>query len=84
MTTCGDKDASGHLRKSYENLKSNNQISGIDFVETPDDLIRHVPQLKHARDISAWKGIWNKQAGWVHASNALKMLGDEVCSTRPM
>lgn len=78
VTTCGDRDASEHLRRSYENLKSNDQISGIDFVETQEDLIRHVPQLKNARDISNWKGLWNKQAGWAHAHNALKLLGDEV------
>ncbi len=45
MTTCGDKDASEHLRQSYENLKRNNQISGIEFVESPEHLIHHVPQL---------------------------------------
>lgn len=78
MTTCGNKDASEHLRRSHENLKSKGQVSGIDFVETPEDLIRHVPQLKHARDISTWKGLWNKQAGWAHARNAMKLLGDEV------
>lgn len=78
VTTCGDKAASEHLRQSYENLKNNNQISGIDFVETPEDLIHHVPQLKHARDISNWKGLWNKQAGWAHAHDALKLLAEEV------
>ena len=63
MTTCRNEDASEHLRRSYENLKSNGQVSEIDFVETPEDLIRHVPQLKHTRDISTWKGLWNKKAG---------------------
>lgn len=63
MTTCGDKGVSESLRRSYENLKSHNQVSGIDFVETPEDMIRHVPQLKYARDILTWKGLWNKQAG---------------------
>ena len=78
MTTCGDEDATDHLKKSYQNLKSSNQVYGIEFVETPEDLIRHVPQLKHARDISTWKGLWNKQAGWAHARNAIQLLGDEV------
>jgi sarcosine oxidase / L-pipecolate oxidase len=78
VTTCGDKAATEHLRQSYENLRGNNSTSGIEFVETPDDLIRHVPQLKNAHDISNWKGLWNKQAGWAHAQNALKVLGDKV------
>jgi len=78
VTTCGNEAATEHLRRSYENLKINNGTSGIEFVETPEDLIRHVPQLKHSRDISSWKGFWNKQAGWAHAQNALKVLGDKV------
>ncbi|KAL3421907.1 fructosyl amine:oxygen oxidoreductase [Phlyctema vagabunda] len=78
VTTCGDKDASAHLQRSYENLKKNDEISGIDFVETPEDLIRYVPQLKNARDISNWKGLWNKQAGWAHAHDALKLVADEA------
>ncbi|KAE8448732.1 hypothetical protein EG329_008947 [Mollisiaceae sp. DMI_Dod_QoI] len=49
-----------------------------EFVETPEDLIRHVPQLKHARDISNWKGLWNKQAGWAHAHDALKLLAEKA------
>ncbi|KAF8854333.1 FAD dependent oxidoreductase [Acephala macrosclerotiorum] len=78
VTTCGDPEASEHLRQSYENLKNSNGISGIEFVETPEDLIRHVPQLKYARDLSTWKGLWNKQAGWAHAHDAMKVLGDEA------
>ncbi|RDW59915.1 FAD dependent oxidoreductase-3 [Coleophoma cylindrospora] len=78
VTTCGNKDASEHLRKSYENLKNNNGIAGVDFVDTPEDLIRYVPQLKSARDLSNWKGLWNKQAGWAHAHDAMKLLGDEA------
>lgn len=77
MTTCGGKDASEHLKQSYENLK-NDQVAGIEFVESSEDLIRHVPQLKHARDISSWKGLWNKQAGWAHAHDALTLLAEEV------
>ena len=81
VTTCGDKAAVEHLRQSYENLKKKNQTSGVEFVERPDDLIRHVPQLQKARDISKWKGLWNKQAGWAHAHDSLKLLGDEVILT---
>lgn len=78
VTTCGGVDATEHLKQSYANLTKNNQTSGIEFVETREDLIRYVPQLKHARDISSWKGLWNKQAGWAHAHDALKKLADEV------
>lgn len=78
MTTCGGKAATEHLRKSYENLKKDNGSSGIELVETPEDLMRHVPQLKNAPGLSNWKGLWNKQAGWVHAHDALKVLGDKV------
>lgn len=63
----------------------NGQTSGIEFVETPEDLIRHVPQLKNSRDLSTWKGLWNKHAGWAHAHDAMKKLGEEVskfCVTR--
>lgn len=63
VTTSGDPEASEHLRKSYENLKKNDEVEGIEFVETPEDLIRHAPQLRNAQDISSWKGLWNKQAG---------------------
>jgi sarcosine oxidase/L-pipecolate oxidase len=78
VTTCGDPAASEHLRQSYENLKKNDQISGIEFVETPTDLIRHVPQLKHARDISKWKGLWNRQAGWAHAAESSRLLAEQA------
>ncbi|XMA14716.1 hypothetical protein WAI453_007507 [Rhynchosporium graminicola] len=78
VTTCGSEKATRHLRQSYENLVSNGNASGIEFVETPEDLIRYVPQLKHARDISNWKGLWNKHAGWAHAANASRKLADEA------
>jgi len=37
-----------------------------------------VPQLKDAKDLSKWKGLWNKQAGWAHAANALRLVATEV------
>ncbi|OBT68206.1 hypothetical protein VE03_02381 [Pseudogymnoascus sp. 23342-1-I1] len=77
VTTCGGVDATEHLKQSYANLTKNNQTSGIEFVETREDLIRYVPTLKYAKDISSWKGLWNKQAGWAHAHDALKKLADE-------
>lgn len=78
VTTCGDKDASENIRMSYENLLKKGQTFGIEFVETPEDLIHHVPQLKYAKDISKWKGLWNRQAGWANAHNALKRMAEEV------
>ncbi|TVY43892.1 L-saccharopine oxidase [Lachnellula occidentalis] len=78
VTTSGDPAAAKHLRQSYENLVKNGQTSGIEFVETPEDLIRHVPQLQNSRDLSTWKGLWNKHAGWAHAHDAMKKLGKEA------
>lgn len=54
-------------------------VRGIEFVQSPEDIIRHVPQLMSARGIENWKGLWNPHAGWVHAHKALRKLGDEVC-----
>lgn len=78
VTTCGEPEATKHLRQSYENLVKKNGADGIEFVETPQDIIRYVPQLKGAKDLSRWKGLWNKQAGWAHAANALKLVASEV------
>ncbi|THY34892.1 putative sarcosine oxidase [Aureobasidium pullulans] len=78
LTTLGDPKATDRLRKSYENLKNKGQAHNIDFVSGKDEIVRHVPQLKNARDIDNWKGLWNKQAGWAHAANAIKKVADEA------
>lgn len=78
LTTLGDPKATEHLKKSYQNLKDKGQAQNIDFVRGKDEIARYVPQLKNARDIDNWKGLWNKQAGWAHAANAIKKIADEA------
>ncbi|TIA30876.1 putative sarcosine oxidase, partial [Aureobasidium pullulans] len=78
LTTLGDPKATDHLKKSYENLKKKGQAHNIDFVSGKDEIVRYVPQLKNARNIDNWKGLWNKQAGWAHAANAIKKVADEA------
>lgn len=64
VTTCGDPAATEHLKKSYQNLKDQGQAANIDFVEVKEQIARYVPQLRGAKGIDDWKGLWNKQAGW--------------------
>ncbi|THW28926.1 putative sarcosine oxidase [Aureobasidium pullulans] len=78
LTTLGDPKATDHLKKSYENLKNKGEAHNIDFVSGKDEIVRYVPQLNNARDIDNWKGLWNKQAGWAHAANAIKKVADEA------
>ncbi|THW79984.1 putative sarcosine oxidase [Aureobasidium pullulans] len=78
LTTLGDPKATDHLKKSYENLKNKGQAHNIDFVSGKDEIVRYVPQLKNARNIDNWKGLWNKQAGWAHAANAIKKVAKEA------
>lgn len=78
LTTLGDPKATDHLKKSYENLKNKGQAHNIDFVSGKDEIVRYVPQLKNARNIDNWKGLWNKQAGWAHAANAIKKVADDA------
>lgn len=78
VTTCGEPEAAEHLRKSYENLKKAGQAANIDFVEGKDEIARYVPQLANAKGLANWKGLWNKQAGWAHARNALEKMGTEA------
>jgi sarcosine oxidase/L-pipecolate oxidase len=78
LTTLGDPKATAHLQKSYENLKAKGQAHNIDFVKGKDEIAKYVPQLKNARDIENWKGLWNKQAGWAHAANAIQKIADEA------
>jgi len=81
VTTCGEPEATKHLRQSYENLVKRNGAAGIQFVETPEDIIKYVPQLKDAKDLSKWKGLWNKQVGWAHAAKAMTRVASEVSSS---
>ncbi|KAH0035765.1 putative sarcosine oxidase, partial [Aureobasidium melanogenum] len=78
LTTLGDPKAVAHLEKSYKNLKDKGQAHNIDFVKGKDEIAQYVPQLKNARDIDNWRGLWNKQAGWAHAANAIKKIADEA------
>lgn len=78
VTTCGDPAATENLRKSYENLKNAGQAANIDFVEGKEQIARYVPQLQSAKGLDNWKGLWNKQAGWAHARNALAKMGAEA------
>ncbi|GAB7356172.1 hypothetical protein MBLNU459_g6763t1 [Dothideomycetes sp. NU459] len=78
VTTCGDPAATEHLRKSYQNLKDRGQAANIDFVEGKEQIARYIPQLRSAKGIDDWKGLWNKQAGWAHAKNALAKMGAEA------
>lgn len=50
----------------------------MEFVESKEDIVKHVPQLANAKGISQWKGFWNPQAGWAHARKALEKVGNEV------
>lgn len=77
-TTSGDPAMTKDLDMSYKNLVASGNASGIELVDTPEAIIRHVPHLKNAKGLETWKGIWNRNAGWVHARNALEKLGDEV------
>ncbi|KAL1305748.1 hypothetical protein AAFC00_007329 [Neodothiora populina] len=79
VTTCGDPAAVEHLRKSYENLKKEGQVEGnVEFVEGKDEIVKFVPQLSNAKGLQTWKGLWNRQAGWAHAKNALTKMGTEA------
>ncbi|KAI9736313.1 MAG: hypothetical protein M1834_001199 [Cirrosporium novae-zelandiae] len=78
VTTCGEPKAAAHLRQSYQNLIEKHGASGIEMVETPEDIIRHVPQLKDTKTLSNWKGLWNQHAGWAHASKAMEKVASEA------
>jgi sarcosine oxidase/L-pipecolate oxidase len=77
-TTLGSAQATTYLQNSYDNLKAQGQADNIAFVHGKDEITKYVPQLKNARDIDNWKGIWNKQAGWAHAADAMAKMADEA------
>ncbi|KAF7560317.1 hypothetical protein G7046_g3838 [Stylonectria norvegica] len=72
ITTTGGPAAEKHLRDSYENLERVGQAGSLEFVEGKDQIARHAPQLRHARGIENWKGLFNSQGGWAHARKALE------------
>lgn len=47
-------------------------------MEGKGQIVRYVPQLSGAKGLESWKGLWNKQAGWAHARNALAKMGEEA------
>ncbi|OJD33973.1 fad dependent oxidoreductase [Diplodia corticola] len=80
VTTSGDPEAAKRLRQAYQNLVDRGQAEGVEFVETKQDIVKHVPQLAAAKGIDEWKGFWNPQAGWAHARKALEKVGGEAMS----
>lgn len=71
-TTAGNEQAEKHLRDSYENLTKAGQANGLEFVQGRDQITRHVPQLQKSLHLDNWKGLYNRQGGWVHARKALE------------
>jgi sarcosine oxidase/L-pipecolate oxidase len=47
------------------------------LIEGRDQIVKHCPQLAGAVNIEEWKGLWNAEAGWVHARKALEKLAAE-------
>ncbi|KAF2092015.1 putative sarcosine oxidase [Saccharata proteae CBS 121410] len=78
VTTSGDPGAAQRLRRSYQNLVDRGQAEGVEFVESEEDIVKHVPQLANAKGIAEWKGYYNPQAGWAHARKALEKVGEEA------
>ncbi|KII88422.1 hypothetical protein PLICRDRAFT_110680 [Plicaturopsis crispa FD-325 SS-3] len=63
------------LKATYRNLVEAGEA--VEWLETEADIVRRAPHLKGA-NIKGWKGLWNGNAGWVAARDALDSVGHEL------
>ncbi|KAI5478450.1 hypothetical protein MNV49_005091 [Pseudohyphozyma bogoriensis] len=59
---------------NWEQAVANSRALGVQFEDllTPEDFRAKAPFLKGP--LTGWKGVYNKNAGWTHARNALTAL----------
>ena len=78
LITSGTNDAAvEYCAQAYQSWIDCGEGDNVKWLETGEDFKALVPQLQDG-SIPGWRGFYHRRAGWAHAREALRIMGDEA------
>lgn len=77
ITAATNEEAVNYCRWAYQSWIDCGEGDNVKWLETKEDFKALVPQMRDGT-LPNWRGFFHKRAGWAHAKDALKIMGDEA------
>ncbi|KAL2438535.1 L-saccharopine oxidase [Exophiala dermatitidis] len=77
ITAATNEEAVNYCRWAYQSWIDCGEGDNVKWLETKEDFKTLVPQMRDGT-LPNWRGFFHKRAGWAHAKDALKIMGDEA------
>jgi sarcosine oxidase/L-pipecolate oxidase len=78
LVTCAtNQDAVDYCRSAYQSWVDCGEGHNVQWLESKEDYHKLMPVTRHG-ELPEWRGFFNKRAGWAHAREAMRIMGDEA------
>lgn len=77
ITAATNDEAVNYCRWAYQSWVDCGEADNVRWLETKEDFKALVPQMRDGT-LPNWRGFFHRRAGWAHAKDALKIMGDEA------
>lgn len=77
ITSATNVEATEYCKGAYKSWIECGEEENVVWLEEKKDFHDLVPQLRDG-GVDGWRGFFHKRAGWAHARDAMKVMGDEA------
>ncbi|KAL3462741.1 FAD dependent oxidoreductase [Aspergillus heterothallicus] len=77
ITSATTPEATEYCRRAYQSWLDCGEERNVQWLETKEDFHALVPQLREG-GVPGWRGFFHRRAGWAHAKEAMRIMGDEA------